>query len=181
MSRIMQAWERVLNNAVAQDFDTQQDAIFQIGLVLERHHQPNMDAGHLYEDNLPRELQRLTLNEKRQQDAVHYLASMAAQHPGKADGFIYAMGRARPALMIDALLALIAAQDTRMNDAAAYQSVQALLNCLKNPDDTVRAALEQSDPTDTLEAWAERDDDELVAATERALARLDDLFDEIDK
>ncbi|MEL6310289.1 MAG: hypothetical protein AAFQ52_19275 [Chloroflexota bacterium] len=74
-SRVMEAWEDVLKEAVSSDFDEQQFALVRIGMVLQRHNPRVQMPSDAPEDMLSRELIRLTLNERRQADAVEYLTA----------------------------------------------------------------------------------------------------------
>lgn len=175
MSRVMAAWQAVLRQAADSDFDEQQHALFQIGLVLERHNLAGQQqSAHLYEENLPRELLRLTLSLDRQRETVEYLAAMAVKHRRQADSFLYALGRAQPAAMIVPLLTLIQDNGTALPAAAAYQAVTALNNALNQAgdDDTVQSALAHHDPRPQLIAWSEHSDDDLAARAARVLAKL---------
>ena len=126
MSKIMQAWENLLRDAVAKDDDTRQYAAFQIALILERHYQPNQDAPTLYEEHLSRELQRLTLSPDRQRDAVQYLLQLAANNLAIADTYLYGVTLANPEVALPQLLDWIVKQGALLNDDAIYQIVDNL-------------------------------------------------------
>jgi hypothetical protein len=81
----LEAWDELLRDAVSSDEDEQENALFLIGLILERHHKPNSDAPDLYESHLSRELLRLVLADNRQQAAVIYLAKLPGlmRHPAR--------------------------------------------------------------------------------------------------
>lgn len=168
MNRLLEAWETLLREATSRDFDTQQNAVFQISLVLERHSGGVPLPNELYEENLSRELLRLTLDDKRQLEAVDFLAAMVRANDATAESFLYALGKAKPALAIDVLLTLCHERGAAWDDGAAYEAVSALLTFFKRGEAVVVAALRDGAPLALLAAWAERDD-ALLASTAKLL------------
>lgn len=171
----MQAWEAVLREAVSRDEDEREFALFQIGLVLQRHNTTFTIESDVHEETLSRELLRLALNPQRQKDAVEYLATLVRNHPKQADGYLFALSNAQPALVAAPLLALIAEMGARLNSKARYHAVMALEGVLRHADDAIKAALQTHDVTDILAEW-EADKDELLASrTSRVLDMIDDV------
>jgi hypothetical protein len=162
MSRVLEAWDQLLRQAVSRDFDEQQYALFQIGLVLQRHNphvQPETDV---YEQELSRDLLRLALDEGRQRDTVTYLCALAKNHPGAADGILYAMSNAQPGILIAPLLQLLKDMGNKLKGDAAYQALLALDGALRIGGQVVRDALQQYDLNELLEKWATSGDDLIV-------------------
>lgn len=175
MSRMLEAWETLLREATSRDFDTQQGAVFQISLVLERHGGGALLPSELYEENLSRELLRLTLDDKRQREAIDFLAAMVRANDANAETFLYALSKAKPALAIAPLLALCHERGATWDDGAAHEAVKALLAFLKRGDAVVLAALREGAPLAQLEAWAEREDALLADTAALLLDKLDAL------
>jgi hypothetical protein len=173
----LEAWEELLRQAIAKDFDEQQHALFQIGLVLERHSRPNMDAAGLYDENLSRELLRLTLDDDRQAAAALYLATLVRTKPDDAETFLYALGKAKPAAMITPLLTLMQERGTALLPEAAYQAVVALDTCLKAGGDVITAAVKAHDPSDILDEWAENKDPMLSARADLVLEKVEAILE----
>ena len=107
MSRIMEAWEQVLREAVSSDYDEQQFALLQIGMVLQRHNPHLTMDSDAEEETLSRELLRLTLNHERQTDTVKYLTTLVQNKPKDADTFLYALSNAQPKILVEPLLELL--------------------------------------------------------------------------
>lgn len=168
----LEAWEELLRDAVSSDEDEQENALFLIGLVLERHHKPNSDAPDLYESNLSRELQRLVLAENRQQAAVIYLAKLVETEPDAAPSALYALRRAKPAIYVEPLLAMLAKHGKSLDPDAAYEACEALLTCGKNPPPNLREALKAYDPTPLLDHWAEMGNEDLADRADWTLEKL---------
>lgn len=175
MSRIIEAWESLLKEATSRDYDTQQGAVFQISLVLERHNGGTL-PDELYEENLSRELLRLTLDEKRQMEAIGFLLAMVRANDSEAETFLYALGKAKLELVVAPLLDVIAERGARWEDEAAYQAVSILLACAKGNNEATRQTLITRAPFELLETWAERDDALLSEAADVLLDKLDALM-----
>ena len=175
MSRIMEAWEAVLREAIAADYDDQQNALFQIGLVLQRHNPHIKPESDIYEESLSRELQRLTLDEKRQTDTVIYLAQLVKNHPKQADSFFFAMSNAQPKVLLSPLLTLLLEVGKKLNSDAAYQALLALDSAIRDGGDTVATALKANDISGLLDTWADSSDDLLAdkaISVENKIAKL---------
>src|SRR5690606_21191280 len=162
MSRIMEAWEQVLRDAISNDYDEQQFALLQIGMVLQRHN-PNlgMDSD-AEEETLSRELLRLTLNNERQAETVQYLTTLVRNKPKDADSFPEALSNAQAKILVEPLLQLLLDVGEKLKADAAYQALLALDGILKHADDTVTQAFNTHDIIPLLDDWSE-DADELVA------------------
>lgn len=175
-SRVMEAWNQVLREAVHADYDTQQFALFQIGLVLQRHN-PNVNPdSDVTEETLSRELLRLTLNYERQAAAVEYLAALVEKQPDNADSFLYAMSNARPPSLVEPLITVLTTRGATLDDAAAFQALRALEFCLRDGDTAVQQRLSQAALDDLLAQWATRDDDlvsEKAATLQEQLAEIE--------
>lgn len=178
MSRIMEAWEQVLRDAISSDYDEQQYALLQIGMVLQRHN-PNltMDSD-AEEETLSRELLRLSLNDERQADTVKYLVTLVEKKPKDADSFLYVLGNAKPKVLVEPLLQLLLDLGEKLKPDAAYQALNALAGVIKYSDDTVKQAFNQYDIIPLLDDWSESDD-ELVADKADLIAdKIVDLLDD---
>lgn len=172
----MEAWEELLRQAIDPDVDERENIIFQIGLVLERHSNPNLVAPDLYEENLSRALLRLTLDEERHRAAVVYLATLVKTEPESAESYLYALSRAKPDYLIVPLLQLLREQGKRLHPEAAYQAAKALNNCLKTGSQVVIDAIKANDPSALLTQWADGDDDELGDAADLALEKVEAIL-----
>jgi hypothetical protein len=174
MSRIMEAWEQTLRRAIDRDIDERENALFQIALVLERHSNPMEDKN--YEGNLPRELLRLVLDERRQADTVQYLVTLAKNKPTEATTVLYALSKARAHLLIGPLLALLRDRGMQFPSEANYEALQALDVCLKDGGDVVAQAVRAISPREWLLRCAESSDPLLAEKAHFALVRLDALL-----
>jgi hypothetical protein len=168
----LEAWEDLLRDAVSSDEDEQENALFLIGLILERHHKPNPDAPDLYESHLSRDLLRLVLADNRQQAAVIYLAKLVETQPDAASSALYALRRAKPAFYMAPLLQLLAKHGKSLNADAAYEACEALIACAKNPPVNLKEMLAGFDPTDLLDHWAETGDEDLADRADWAWQKL---------
>lgn len=176
MSKIMETWEEVLREAIAKDFDVQEMALFRIGLVLERHNNPNQDAPYLYETNLQRPLLRLVLDESRQRDTIQYLVTLARQQRPTLSTCLYALSCAQPPLLVQPLVDLLNEQGMGYDETAAYQAALAVERCLNAADDpAVAAAFRSVDLTPLLEHWSAAKDKSLAAKASRLKERIDEF------
>lgn len=158
MSRVMAAWEQVLREAVSSDYDEQQFALLQIGLVLQRHNPHLMMDSDAEEEALSRELLRLTLNEQRQEDTVQYLITLVRNHPKNADIFLYSLTNAQSKILTEPLLQLLQDVGEKLNADAIFQSLTAVDNILKHSDENVIELLDKIDIIPLLDDWADGDD-----------------------
>lgn len=158
MSRIMEAWDEVLRNAVSGDYDEQQLALLQIGFVLQRHNPHITIDSDAPEEVLSRELLRLTLDEKRQADTVEYLIALVRKHPQEADSFLYALSNAQPKILIEPLLKLLLENGAKLKSDAIYQALIALDGILRHVDATVKSNLDTYDIIPLLDDWSESND-----------------------
>jgi hypothetical protein len=168
----LEAWEELLRDAVSSDEDEQENALFLIGLILERHHKPNPDAPDLYESHLSRELLRLVLADNRQQAAVVYLAKLVETQPDAAPSALYALRRAKPVFYIEPLLQMLAKHGKSLSSDAAYEACEALINCAKQAPANLKDVLAANDPTDLLDHWAEIGDENLADRADWAWQKL---------
>jgi hypothetical protein len=172
---MIEAWDQLLRDAISKDFDTQQFALFQIGLVLQRHNPYVKPESDVYEETLSRDLLRLALDEKRQLDAVVYLMTLVRNYPGVADGILFAAGNAQPKILSTPLLNLLKEIGTKLKGDATYQALLALDGVLKVGGDSVRDAFKQVDLASLLEKWAESGDEltaEKAGKVQRQITRL---------
>lgn len=176
MSRLIDSWNDLLRQVGSSDFDEQQMALFQIGLILERHHAPQEYATDIYEAHLSRDLLRLVLSEERQADTLEYLIAMLSRDPEHAENYIYTMGRARPSLLINPLLELICEKGSVLSEDAAYEAVKSLWACLNSNVTTTAIAINGCDPSDQLDDWAESDHRELALLADRVLDRVEEFL-----
>lgn len=168
MSRIIETWQELLRQAIARDEDTRQYAVFQIALILERHHQPNQDAPDLYEENLSRDLLRLTLSHERQNDAIQYLLQLTTNHPARADAYLYAVASANPALTTPLLLPWLQDHASQLQASAIYQIVMALTRAWRLDDASLQAQIRDHATTlQYLEQWANHADEDLAHRAEQ--------------
>lgn len=172
----MQAWEAVLREAISSDEDEREFALFQIGLVLQRHNRTTTIESDVHEETLSRELMRLALSPQRQQDTVEYLTTLVRNHPKHADGYLFVLSNAQPAILAEPLFILVAEAGAKFNKKAQYHAVVALESVLRHADDTVQSALNNHDVTDILSAWEESSDDLLASRTSRVLDMIEDII-----
>lgn len=181
MSRVMEAWEQVLRNAVSSDYDEQQFALLQISMVLQRHNPHLSIESDAEEETLSRELMRLALNEARQADAVEYLVELVRKKPKDADSFLFTLSNAQPKVLAEPLLKLLLDLGKKLKPDASYQALIALDGIVKYADDTVLKALDTYEIIPLLDDWSEREDDSLLADKADVIAeKIVDLFDDED-
>ncbi|MDQ7024581.1 MAG: hypothetical protein Q9P01_12060 [Anaerolineae bacterium] len=176
MSRIMQAWEALLRDAISTDYDKQQNALFQIGLILQRHNPHVVPDSDIYEESLSRELLRLTLNETRQTDTVIYLLQLVKNHPKQADSFFFSLSNTQPKILIEPLLTLLQEIGAKLNTAAAYQALIALEGAIRNRGDAIIPTLKVHDISALLNDWAGRKDDLLAEKAKNVDNRIKKLI-----
>jgi hypothetical protein len=169
MSKIMEAWDQVLREAVSQDYDEQQFALLQISYVLQRHNPQKKLESDAAEETLSRELLRLALDESRQRDTVIYLCALVSKYPKQADSFLFAMSNAQAKILVDPLLDLLKVIGKKLNTDAIFQALLALDAAIKNGGDAVVPALQKHNILPLLETWADNKD-ELVAEKADILA-----------
>jgi len=173
----MEAWEQLQRDATSTDYDEQQNAVFKMALVLERHNNPKRIPAELYEENLSRELLRLTLDDKRQQGAVFFFVAMVKANDANAEAFLFAMGKCKPVHYAEGLLKLMRERGRKWTIEACHEAVSALDACLKADIDNLKALLVANDPSSLLDEWAEREDDEdLASYSDRVLERIETLL-----
>lgn len=170
----MDVWEQTLRDVIDRDIDVRENALFQIGLVLERHNHPMEDGN--YEGNLPRELMRIVLDDSRQADTIKYLVTLARNAPNQSTTVIYAMCRAQAKLLIQPLLELLREKGNALPSEAAYEALQGLNECLKLGSESIVAALKAQNPREWIARWLNSSDALLAEKAGFSLARLDALL-----
>lgn len=177
MSRVMEAWEQLLRDAVASDYDEQQRALFQIGLVLQRHNRAITPESDMQEEHLERELLRLTLNEQRQRDTLTYLATLVRNKAASAAPLLFAMSNAQPQLLAEPLVGLMHSASDKWNIEASYQALLALEAVLKQAPNELKRALLKHNIRPLLDNWAEADDELLADKADLLFVRLNRLLE----
>ncbi|MGJ3238508.1 MAG: hypothetical protein ACFE0Q_07360 [Anaerolineae bacterium] len=181
MSRIMKAWEQVLRDAITSDYDEQQFALLQIGMVLQRHNPHRMMESDAEEEALTRELLRLTLSPERQTDTVLYLAELARKKVTHADIFLYAMSNAQPRILVEPLLQLLIDIGANLKPDAIFQVLLALDSLIRHSDAHIQQTFITHDIIDLLDDWAELDDTIIADKADRIADKILDLTDEDDE
>lgn len=177
MSRLLEAWEALQRQATSRDYDEQQYAAFQIGLVLERHN-PDLDQSpDVYEENLSRELMRLRLDDDRQRAAIDFLVAMVRSNAQTADTFLYALSRVRADLLLDPLIALIDDRGKNWDDSAAYEAISALTRCLRTLNDVATARKINNGLRTYIDEQADSEDELLSERADNLLQRIDRLLE----
>jgi hypothetical protein len=169
-----QALSELFRELQHKDFDIRENAMFQLGLMLERSNQgaQMVDAGDIYEDNLSRELLRMKLDDDEQNQVVDVLSQVVAMQKESRPTAFWAIGKVKPSVGISPLLGLIRATGHQLNTEAAYQACDALKRWLSagvGDDETVSAQLKLQDPTDIIRRWYDSSDDRLVDAADGVL------------
>lgn len=173
MNRVMQAWEEVLREAISSDFDEQQFALFQIGLILQRHNPNIPKESDVYEETLSRELLRLALDESRQRDTVIYLAILIEKRPQDAASLLYALSQAQVHLLAQPLLDTVLAQHKKFNKEAIYHALLALEIVLRGDDGPAQIIKKSTRLHGLLLSWTEYDDDMIAGKAESLLKKFD--------
>jgi hypothetical protein len=176
MSKVMEAWEAVLRQAVSQDYDEQQFAILQIGFVLQRHNPNQQLESDAVEETLSRDLLRLALDESRQRDAVIYLAALVSKHTKQADSFLFAMSNAQAKILIEPLLGLLKEVGKKLKTDAIFQALLALDNAIKHGGDAVLPAIQKHDILPLLDNWADNKDDTIASKADILAEKIEKLL-----
>jgi hypothetical protein len=176
MSHLIEVWEALLKEATSPDYDEMQDAMFKVGLVLERHNALKKLNQDLYEEHLPRELLRLVLDDKRQMDVVDMLVALTKARKEDADTFLYTLGKVKPELMIHAVLQLIKQQGQKWNIEGAYEACVALDNALRVGGEKIESAIRANDPSEQLDIWSDHLDESLADKADRVLEKIENLL-----
>lgn len=176
MSRIIEAWEQVLRDAVSTDYDEQQFALFQIGLILQRHNphvKPESDA---VEESLSRDLLRLSLNEERQRYAVDYLGALVRKYPKQADSFLFAMSNAQPKVLAEPLILLLQEMGKKFNRDAIYQALMSLDTLFKQDSEILKQTLQAHDILPLVDEWTEHSDKLIADKADLLAEKIEDLL-----
>lgn len=177
MSKIMEAWEQVLREAISQDYDEQQFALLQIGFVLQRHNPQKQFLSDAVEVTLPRDLQRLALDESRQRDALIYLSALIHKHTKQADIFLFAMSNAQAKILAEPLLGIVQAVGKKLRSDAIFQALTGLDNVVKNSGEAVLLpALKKFDILPVLEAWGENQDEVIAEKADILAEKIEKLL-----
>lgn len=180
MSRVMEAWQQVLRDAVSSDYDKQQFALFQIGFVLQRHN-PHLTMDSDAEDEtLSRDLLRLTLNEQKQLDTVNYLVTLVHKHTAQADLFLYALSNAQAKLLAEPLLELLVAVGNKLRPHAAYQALLAVDSILKITGDTYKSAFDTYYIVPILDDWSDLKDELIAKKADSVADKIIDMLNDGD-
>lgn len=177
----MEAWDAVLRDAVSKDYDKQQLALFQIGLILQRHNPHVKNESDVPEETLSRDLLRLTLNEERQANALEYLGALVRKYLKQADSFIFAMSNAQPKILVEPLIQIFEDKGNKLTDEAIYQSLMALDNAFKQDSDAVKKVVEKHDILPLLDTWAEYDDSLIADKANLLAVKIEELLEDTEE
>jgi hypothetical protein len=177
MSRILEAWEQILRDAVSRDFDEQQFALFQIGLILQRHNPLLKQESDAPQETLSRNLLRLTLDEERQRSAVDYLGALIRKYPKQADTFLFAMSNAQPKVLVEPLLLLLQDKGDTFKRDTIYQALMALDSAFKQDATIVKQFAPRYDISPLLDAWAEHDDSLIADKADLLAEKIENLLE----
>ncbi|MGB7339773.1 MAG: hypothetical protein WBC91_12840 [Phototrophicaceae bacterium] len=178
MSRIMEAWQLVLREAVSNDYDEQQFALHCISMVLQRHNPHlGMDSD-AEEEALSRELLRLTLNHEKQAETVDYLVALIKQKPNEAESFLYGLSTAQPIVLAEPLVKLLLDVGSTFKKKAIFQALIALDSVVKYADDSVATIFDTYDLIPLLDDWADHEDDLIANKADVIADRILDLLDD---
>lgn len=181
MSKVMEAWEAVLRQAVSSDYDEQQFALLQIGFVLQRHNPQKQIESDTVEETLSRDLLRLALDESRQRDAVIYLAALVSKHTKQADSFLYAMSNAQAKVLVEPLFGLLKELGKKLKQDAIFQALICLDNAVRYGGDAVLPAVEKYDILPLLNNWAESKDDTIADKADILAGKIEKLLEKGEK
>lgn len=160
------------------DFDTRENAMFQLGLMLERSNQGDVlaDAPDIYSDNLSREMLKIALGKDEQNRVIDNLSRVIVTYKDSRPTAYWTLGKANGELGFVPLLSLIQATGHQLNNEAAYQACDALRRWLQAGviDDASRAEqLNMQNPKSVLERWSDSRDERLADAVDDVLGLLD--------
>ena len=173
-----QALGGLLAEVASKDFDTRENALFQLGLVLERSYQSKGDMAAAYEENLDRQLLRLRLSDAEQIEVVDSVTRLiATEKSSRATGF-WTLGKAKPATMLAPLMSLMCTLGKQLDTEARYQAALALFTALSDETvyNTFRDQLEVNDPSDLIDEWTQADDKRLQAQAEKLAERIEQVL-----
>lgn len=172
-----QALNALLVELASKDFDTRENALFQLGLMLERSNQGNAltDAPDIYSDNLSREMMRMTLSNDEQIRVIDNLSRLIATHKDSRPTAFWTLGKANGELALVPLLSLIQAVGQKLNNEGAYQACDALRRWLEDgiaDNDEYVEQLKLQNPTSVLKRWSNSSDARLAESVERVMELL---------
>lgn len=174
--------EKVLNEMFSEvqdkDFDVRENAMFQLGLMLERSNSGEgmTDSGDIYADNLSREMLRMRLDDDEQNQVIDQLSRLVAMEVDSRPTALWTMGKAKGELGVAPLLALLQAVGHKLNTEASYQACDALRRWLKDGllnDDEIAKQVKLHDPSDLLDKWVNSSDARLATGADALLDLLE--------
>lgn len=159
------------------DFDVRENAMFQLGLMLERSNQGDSlaDASDIYSDNLSRDMLRMRLADDEQNQIIDNLSRLVVTHKDSRPTAFWTLGKVAGRLGFAPLLSLIQATGHQLNTEAAYQACDMLRRWLDEgiaEDDSIQEQLKLQDPTPLLERWLDSSDNRLANAADDILEML---------
>ncbi|MAU10746.1 MAG: hypothetical protein CL607_13060 [Anaerolineaceae bacterium] len=176
MSRLLAAWDELLQSALDGDFDEQQAAIFQIGLILERHNPAITGEQDIYDEELSRDLQRLMLAKDRLVDTINKLLNWATTRKAPADACLFAVSHAPASLVLRPFFAFLVKRGAALDDAAAYVATQIIDDCVRQEPQQVAKMPSLDTVIALLEDWQDAEDDLLADKALFSSRRLNNLM-----
>lgn len=172
------ALNELLETLKNKDFDIRENALFQLGLMLERSNNGETlsDAPDIYSDNLSREMLRMVLGKDEQNRVIDALSRLIATQKDSRPTAFWTLSKAKGELALIPLLALIKAVGHQLNNEAAYQACLALKEWLNSDlldNEDIQEQLKLQNPTSALERWQESKDERLADAVDDVLELLD--------
>lgn len=168
------ALRQILRELGDPDFDTRENALFQLALMLQRARaEPSYpDAPDLYSENLSRELRRIRLSLAEQGQIADAINQLIAEYPANRATAIWALAALSPKIGLALVLELIRDTGKALSHEAAFQACRALWRWLAADGLThpqaVLQLLQDDAPLSQLRLWRESSDDRLAAAAESA-------------
>ena len=176
MNRLLAAWDELLQSALEGDFDEQQAAIFQIGLILERHNPAIAGEQDIYDEELSRDLQRLMLSSDRLVDTINTLLNWAAMRKAPADACLFAISHAQTSLLLQPFVTYLTKYGASLDDTAAYLAVQILDDCVRQQPQQVTRVPSLEQIMTLLDDWQDAEDDLLADKALFTARRLEKLI-----
>lgn len=173
-----QALNELFKELKSKDFDTRENALFQLGLMLERSNQGDAlaHAPDIYSDNLSREMLKIALSKDEQNQVIDNLSRLIATQKDSRPTAFWTLGKANLELVFVPLLSLIQATGNQLNNEAAYQACDALHRCLESgvaDDKSLAEQLKLQDPMPMLKRWSDSSDERLADSVDHVLELLD--------
>lgn len=159
------------------DFDVRENALFQLGLLLERSNEPeNTQMPDVYEDNLSRDMLKISLSDAEQNKVIAAVSQLIATRKDSRQTGFWVMSKVKGELAFAPMLALIKATGNNINNEAAFQICFALRKWLESgiaEKEEGREQLKMQDPTSYLEKWQNSKDERLAETAKIVLELLD--------